>query len=128
MPLRETARDLRAGTVRARDLVEQCLARIDEWQPATNAFIEVDAREARQAADAADAGLRQGVDRGVLHGVPISLKDLLDQRGHVTTAGSRSMTAVAADDAAAVAHLRAHGVVFLGRTNMHEFAMGTTSE
>ena len=71
---------------------------------------------------------RQGVDRGVLHGVPISLKDLLDQRGHVTTAGSRSMTAVAEADAPAVAHLRAQGAVFLGRTNMHEFALGTTSE
>lgn len=128
MPLRDTARDLRAGTVRARDLVERCLARIDEWQPATNAFIEVDVEEARRTADAADAELRQGIDRGVLHGLPLSLKDLLDQRGHVTTAGSRSMTVVAADDAAAVAHMRTHGAVFLGRTNMHEFAMGTTSE
>ena len=128
MPILDTARGLRDGTLRARDLVEQCLERIDAWQPATNAFIEVDAEAARRDADAADAERRQGVDRGVLHGVPISLKDLLDQRGHVTTAGSRSMTGVADADAPAVAHLRSQGAVFLGRTNMHEFALGTTSE
>ena len=128
MPIHDTARSLRDGTLRSRDLVEQCLERIETWQPSTNAFIEVDTVEARRDADAADAELRQGVDRGILHGVPISLKDLLDQRGHVTTAGSRSMTAVAEADAPAVAHLRAQGAVFVGRTNMHEFALGTTSE
>jgi aspartyl-tRNA(Asn)/glutamyl-tRNA(Gln) amidotransferase subunit A len=128
MSLRDTARDLRAGTVRARDLVEEAIACIDRWQPATNAFIEVDVAEARHMADVADDERRRGIDRGLLHGVPVSLKDLLDQQGHVTTAGSRSMTTVAAADAPAVAHLRSHGAVFLGRTNMHEFAMGTTSE
>jgi aspartyl-tRNA(Asn)/glutamyl-tRNA(Gln) amidotransferase subunit A len=126
--LRDTARDLREGRVRSRDLVERCLARFDEWQPVTNAFTHVDIEAAQRAADAADADLRGGHDRGVLHGVPVSLKDLLDQQGYVTTAGSRSMTAVASADAPAVARLRAHGPVFLGRTNMHEFAMGTTSE
>ena len=128
MPIRDTARSLRDGTLRARDLVEQCLERIDRWQASTNAFIEIDADGARRDADAVDAERRQGVDRGILHGVPISLKDLLDQRGHVTTAGSRSMTAVADADAPAVAHLRSQGAVFVGRTNMHEFALGTTSE
>jgi aspartyl-tRNA(Asn)/glutamyl-tRNA(Gln) amidotransferase subunit A len=128
MSLSETAGKLRGGTLRSRDLVEQCLARIAEWQPITNAFIEVDADQARRSADQVDADLQRGVDRGVLHGVPIALKDLLDQQGHVTTAGSRSMTTVAAADAPAVAHLRAQGAVFIGRTNMHEFALGTTSE
>ena len=128
MSIRETAQGLRDGTQRARDLVEQCLERIEAWQAETNAFIEVDADGARRDADAVDAERKRGIDRGVLHGVPVSLKDLLDQRGHVTTAGSRSMTAVATADAPAVAHLRSHGAVFVGRTNMHEFALGTTSE
>ncbi|HTV01263.1 MAG TPA: amidase [Luteitalea sp.] len=126
--LRQTAGALRSGQVRSRDLVEQCLARIDALQDETNAFVEVDATGARAMADAADDALRQGHDRGVLHGIPVSLKDLLDQQGHVSTAGSRSMTSVATTDAPAVAHLRTHGAVFIGRTNMHEFAMGTTSE
>lgn len=128
MALRDTARELRQGVVRSRDLVEQCLARIQEWQAVTNAFTDVDAAAARRSADAADADLRGGHDRGLLHGIPLSLKDLLDQEGYVTTAGSKSMTEVAKADAPAVAHLRAHGPVLLGRTNMHEFAMGTTSE
>jgi aspartyl-tRNA(Asn)/glutamyl-tRNA(Gln) amidotransferase subunit A len=128
MTIRDTARALRQGQLRSRDLVEQCLARIAEWQPVTNAFTHVDAPAAQRAADAADAQLRAGHDRGLLHGIPLSLKDLLDQEGYVTTAGSRSMTTVAAADAPAVARLRTHGPVFIGRTNMHEFAMGTTSE
>jgi len=119
---------MREGRVRARDLVERCLERIEQWQPVTNAFTFVDPAGARRDADAADSALRAGHDRGVLHGVPISLKDLLDQQGCVTTAGSQSMTAVATTDAPAVAYLREHGPVLLGRTNMHEFALGTTSE
>ncbi len=128
MSLRQTARDMRAGRVTGRDLVERCLERIEALQPSTNAFIHVDAVQARRDADAADEDLRAGRDRGLLHGVPISLKDLLDQQGCVTTAGSRSMTDVAAADAPATAALRSHGPVLLGRTNMHEFALGTTSE
>lgn len=128
MPLRATARALRERTTTARDLLEACLARIDALQPATNAFITVTADRARRAADDADAELRAGHDRGLLHGIPVSLKDLLDEAGIVTTAGSRSMTRVADVDAPAVANLRAQGAVFVGHTNMHEFAMGTTSE
>lgn len=128
MSLRDTARALREGTTSARDLLEACLSRIAALQPATNAFIHVTAEQARHAADAADAELRDGHDRGLLHGIPVSLKDLLDEAGVVTTAGSRSMTRVAEVDAPAVANLRAHGAVFVGHTNMHEFAMGTTSE
>lgn len=128
MSLPSTAAALRAGQTRARDLVEACLARIDALQPATNAFIHVDADQARRDADAADADLRAGHDRGLLHGIPVSLKDLIDQAGEVTTAGSRSMTQRAEVDAPAVANLRAQGALLVGRTNMHEFAMGTTSE
>jgi len=128
MSLRSTARALRAKTTSARDLVEACLARIEALQPATNAFIHVAADAARRAADTADAELRAGHDRGLLHGIPVSLKNLLDEAGVVTTAGSRSMTQVARTDATAVANLRAQGAVFVGHTNMHEFAMGTTSE
>lgn len=128
MSLRATARALREGTTSARQLLEACLARIDALQPATNAFITVTADRARRAADEADAQLRAGHDRGLLHGIPVSLKDLLDEAGVVTSAGSRSMTRVAEADAPAVANLRAQGAVFVGHTNMHEFAMGTTSE
>ena len=119
---------LHERTVRSRDLVEACLARIDALNGRLNAFITVDADGARRAADHADVELDNGRRRGPLHGVPISLKDLLDQEGLPTTAGSRSMHVVAVRDAAAVAHLRAAGAVFVGKCNMHEFAMGTTTD
>src|SRR5439155_26438616 len=70
-----------------------------------------------------------GTDRGPLHGVPVSLKDLLDLAGTSTTAASRVRASHIADrDAAAVAYLRAAGAVFVGKTNLHEFAFGTTNE
>src|SRR5207247_5944354 len=70
-----------------------------------------------------------GHDRGPLHGVPISVKDLYDIRGTATTAASRVRDGhVAARDAATIAHLRQAGAVFVGKTNLHEFAFGTTNE
>src|SRR5206468_6101506 len=82
----------------------------------------------RQARDAARQ-LAAGNDLGPLHGVPISVKDLYDIRGTATTAASRVRDGhVAARDAATIAHLRQAGAVFLGKTNLHEFAFGTTNE
>src|SRR6185295_1378063 len=87
------------------------------------------AEEARQQARAADRELAAGRDRGALHGVPISIKDLFDLRGVATTAASRVREGhVAVRDAPAMAHLRMGGAVFVGKTNLHEFAFGTTNE
>jgi len=122
------ARLLHTRALRASDLIEACLARIDAHDTPLRAFITVDADGARAAAELADRELDAGRSRGPLHGVPIALKDLLDQRGLPTTAGSRSMHVVAEHDAPSVAHLRAAGAVLVGKTNMHEFAMGTTSD
>lgn len=122
------ARSLQAREIRAIDLLEHCLARIETLDASLNAFISVDADGARAAAVIADAELDAGRWRGPLHGIPVSLKDLLDQKGTVTTAGSLSMREVAVADAPAVAHLRDAGAILVGKTNMHEFAMGTTSD
>src|SRR6266536_2447491 len=73
--------------------------------------------------------IASGNDRGSLHGVPLSVKDLYDMRGLATTAASRVREGhVAQHDAAAIAHLRQAGAVFVGKTNLHEFAFGTTNE
>jgi aspartyl-tRNA(Asn)/glutamyl-tRNA(Gln) amidotransferase subunit A len=120
---------LRAGTTTARELVEAGLAAIDAGNARVNAFITVDADGARAAADAADAERTRGIDRGPLHGIPYSLKDLVDVAGVVTTAGSRVLDdRVPTTDAVIVTRLREAGAICLGRTNLHEFAMGTTSE
>ncbi len=87
------------------------------------------ADQARAEARTADRELARGIDRGPLHGIPISLKDLIDVAGVVTTAGSRVLAdRIAPADAPVVTRLREAGAVIIGRTNLHEFALGTTSE
>ena len=87
------------------------------------------ADEARRQAREADRELASGHDRGPLHGVPISIKDLFDIRGVPTTAASRVREGhVAQTRRDAIAHLRQAGAVFVGKTNLHEFAFGTTNE
>jgi aspartyl-tRNA(Asn)/glutamyl-tRNA(Gln) amidotransferase subunit A len=113
----------------ANDLLDAALAAIAEHNAATNAFILVDETGARAAARAVDDERRRGVDRGPLHGLPISVKDLIDVAGQPTTAGSRVRAGhVATSDAPIVRRLRDAGAVLIGKTNLHEFALGTTSE
>src|SRR5512146_1589664 len=113
----------------ATERLEAALAAIAEHNPRTNAFILVDPAGARAAARAVDEERRRGVDRGPLHGMPISVKDLIDVAGQPTTAASRvRRDHVAAHDAPVVQRLREAGAVLIGKTNLHEFALGTTSE
>src|SRR5215813_459235 len=127
--IRELSRALKARQTTAEAIVEGCLQRIAERNPSLNAFITVFEEDAREQARAADREIAAGTYRGPLHGVPISLKDLFDVRGAVTTAASRVRQGHVADrDAAAVAALRHAGAVIVGKTNLHEFAFGTTNE
>ena len=129
MTIEEFARQLRAREVTAIAFTEACLRRIDDLQPRLNAFIRVMANEARRDAEAADRELVAGRDRGPLHGVPIAAKDLIDIKGVPTTAASRVRERhVAAADAPVITRLRDAGAVLIGKTNLDEFAFGTTSE
>ena len=128
MTIQEFGVKLRAGSIASATIVDECLARIESGNPATNAFILVMAEDARRQAREADRELGAGRDRGPLHGVPLSIKDLMDVRGTETTAASRVRAGhVASQDAPCVANLRAAGAVFIGKTNLHEYALGTTS-
>jgi aspartyl-tRNA(Asn)/glutamyl-tRNA(Gln) amidotransferase subunit A len=123
-----TARVAR-GEVTSHKLTEECLAKIAALNPKLNAFITVTADEALAQARHADKEISAGRRIGPLHGIPISLKDLIDQKGVGTTAGSQlRRDHVAAEDAIVTARLREAGAVFVGKTNLHEFAFGTTSE
>ena len=125
----DAAARLRNGTLRAEELVDRSLAAISRDQARTNAFIRVDAASAKEAAARADRELADGIDRGPLHGIPLSIKDLVDIAGQPTTAASRVFAdRVAHADAPLIWRLRNAGAVFLGKTNLHEFALGTTSE
>jgi len=119
--------DLDAGRTSSRELVEQALARIGEQSgEGARAFLKVYAEAARADAAHADRLRKAGVRRSAVDGLPVSLKDLFDVAGDVTRAGSkiRSNEPKAIHDAPAVARLRAAGAVFVGRTNMVEFAFG----
>ena len=123
------ARQLRGGTTTAEALATACLERIAAIGPALNAYITVLADRALEDAARADRERRAGIDRGPLHGVPLSLKDMIDLAGSPTTAASRvRQGSVAGQDAPVVARLRQAGAVFVGKCNLHEFAYGTTSE
>jgi len=129
MSIVTAAAALRAGRASARSLTEESLEAIGRHNARTNAFIWVDADRARAAADLADRELAAGADRGPLHGIPVSLKDLIDVAGQITSAGSRVLGEhVATADAPIVTRLRDAGAVLIGKTNLHEFALGTTSD
>ena len=129
LTIEEFARKLRAREITAEQVTEDCLQRIDADNRRLNAFITVMADQARRQAREADRELSAGHDRGPLHGVPISIKDLIDIRGVPTTAASRVREGhVAERDAPSIVHLRQAGAILIGKTNLHEFAFGTTSE
>jgi len=116
------------------DLAKFMLARIEQLHPRLNAYITVTAELALAQSKKAEAELfgprgRKGRrDRGPLHGVPISLKDNIYTAGIRTTAGSKILRDfIPKEDAAVVAQLKDAGAVLLGKTNMHEFAYGVTS-
>ena len=123
----ETAALLRARRVSATELVTDALARA-EARASLNAFTLLMRDQALLAAGAADREIAAGNYRGPLHGIPLTVKDLLDVAGTPTTAGSRVPASVAAEDALVVRRLREAGAVIVGKTNLHEFAFGTTSD
>jgi aspartyl-tRNA(Asn)/glutamyl-tRNA(Gln) amidotransferase subunit A len=127
--IEEFARLLREGKATSAEITEECLRRIEADEGRLNAFTLVTADEARREAAEADRALRAGQDCGPLHGVPVAVKDLIDVRGLPTTAASRVREGhVAASDAPVIANLRRAGAVIVGKTNLDEFAYGTTSE
>lgn len=128
-PIAQAAARLSRGETTAERLTEECLARIAELNPRLNAFVTVTAEEALAAARTADKEMAARQSRGPLHGIPIALKDIVDMAGVPTTASSRVRQGqVARTDAAVTARLRQAGAIFVGKTNLHEFALGTTNE
>ena len=126
--LSELAAGLRAGEFSSRELTEALLGRIAEHGDALNAFITVTADDALTAADIADRKLNDG-GGGPLNGLPLVHKDLFCTKGVRTTCGSRMLdNFVSPYDATVVARLKDAGAISLGKTNMDEFAMGSSNE
>lgn len=120
---------IRARQYSCEAVLESVLGRIDALNPTLNA-ITVDCRdEARAAARQADADLARGAPIGPLHGVPVTIKENVDQRGHATTNGVPAFASViAAEDAPIVANLRRAGAIIVGRTNTPEFSLRPTTD
>jgi len=119
---------LRARELSSEELTLSCLERIAHLDPELNSFVTVASDTALAAARDADARLAAG-DAGPLTGIPIAHKDIFCTDGLPTTCGSRMLANfIAPYDATAVAKLRAAGTVLVGKTNMDEFAMGSSNE
>jgi aspartyl-tRNA(Asn)/glutamyl-tRNA(Gln) amidotransferase subunit A len=129
LTLAEAAARIRSGALSPVDLVEACLARIDYLNPRLNAFLYVMAADARRQARYAEDAIRHGEVWGPLHGVPIGVKDLIDVAGAPTTGASDFLreAATAAVDAPLIERLRAAGGIVIGKTHLHEFALGATN-
>jgi aspartyl-tRNA(Asn)/glutamyl-tRNA(Gln) amidotransferase subunit A len=126
--LKEIAAALRAKTVSAVELATESLARIDAGNATINAFITIDRDGALAAARAADARLAAG-SAGPLTGIPMAHKDVFCTEGVLTTCGSKMLSNfVSPYDAHVVTLLKAAGAVMVGKTNMDEFAMGSSNE
>jgi aspartyl-tRNA(Asn)/glutamyl-tRNA(Gln) amidotransferase subunit A len=130
----EIAHLFRTGKLSPVELTELMLARIDRSSTKLNAYITVTDKLARTQAKRAEAELsvrgkrKTRTDRGLLHGIPLSLKDNICTEGIRTTAGSKILRDYFPErDALVVTRLKQAGAVLLGKTNMHEFAYGVTT-
>jgi len=125
----ETARRVAAGELTAYRLVENVLTRIRNVDRELGAFLEIDLDGARNAASEIERRRTSGEPLGPLAGVPIALKDNLVTKGVATTAGSKILKGwIPPYDATVVEKLRAAGAILVGKTNLDEFGMGSSTE
>ena len=125
----EASAAIKKKELSSRELVAACLERARGIEDKIHSFAEVYEAEALAVAEAADARIARGETRGPLEGIPLGIKDNLCIEGRPTTCSSRILKGfVAPYNATVIERLRAAGAVFLGRTNMDEFAMGSSTE
>lgn len=129
MTIAQAAEALRAHKVSSVELTRQCLACIARSNPVFNAFITITADSALARAGELDRELAHGILRGPFHGIPIAHKDLMWTKGIRTTSGSRIFADFVPDrDADVVKRFADAGAVLVGKTGLHEFAYGITSD
>ncbi len=120
---------LRKKEVSSEEITKSVLRRIDEVEDKVHSYITVTREEALQRAREVDGKIARGEDLAPLDGIPIALKDLFVTKGITTTCGSNILNNfVPPYDGTAVEKVKAHGAVIIGKTNMDEFAMGSSTE
>ncbi|THF74159.1 amidase [Cohnella fermenti] len=126
--IHELSDRIRSREISPVEVAEQAILRIEEVNPALNAFVTVTAELAMKQARQAEEDIAQGRYKGALHGIPIVHKDLYYTKGIRTTASSKILKDFVPDyDSTAVAKLAEAGTVLLGKVQTHEFASGTTT-
>ncbi len=126
--LAELSRQLRAKKISSVELTRHYLQRIRQYDPQLNCFVTVTEAQALQQAEAADALIAAGKD-GALTGIPVAQKDIFCTQGIKTSCGSKMLdNFIAPYNATSVEQFNAAGTVLLGKTNMDEFAMGSSNE
>lgn len=129
MTITELAPLIQAGKISPVELTRQALDRIHELQPLLNAYLTVTADLALEQARLEEKEIAQGRYRGRLHGIPYAAKDLFYTKGVRTTVGSKIMADFVPDfDAAVIERLTLAGAILLGKTGLHEWAYGITSD
>jgi amidase len=119
----QLTRAIRDRTVSSRELLGHLLGRVEQRNPALNAIVALDTDRARAAASAADAATARGDAAGPLHGLPMTVKDVWESEGLVTTAGAAELKEyVPAADALAVGRLKAAGAIIFGKSNTPLYA------
>lgn len=125
----ELSAAIKQGKVTAVEAMEAVLSRIDERESDINAYVTIDREQALKAAAAVQEKIEKGELNGVLAGVPVAVKDNLCTEGMRTTCSSKILeNFVPTFSAEAVVNLEKAGAVVIGKTNMDEFAMGSTTE
>ena len=129
LTISEASELIRSGQLSPVELYEAHLERIDQTDGALNSFITVMADQARAEARAAEDAVRSGNYLGPLHGIPVGLKDLYYTRGVRTGIGSKILADFVPDyDAGVTERFQEAGAVLMGKLQMHEFALGASSE
>jgi aspartyl-tRNA(Asn)/glutamyl-tRNA(Gln) amidotransferase subunit A len=128
-PAHELVQEIKRGEVKARDLTDAVLDTIDRQNDTINAYITVDSDGARSQADDVDRRVSAGEDLGPLAGIPVGLKDLICTQGlHTTCASGILQGFIPPYDATVTDRLKRANAVIVGKLNMDEFAMGSSSE
>src|SRR5436309_10813042 len=129
LTIREAAAQIERSALSPVELTDAMLQRIARVDKTLNAYITVCGEQAREVAQATEKMIGAGYHLGPLHGIPIAIKDNIYTRGVRTTAGSKILADfIPAEDATVTARLKRAGAVIIGKTNLHEFAWGGTTD
>lgn len=125
LPVRALAEGYRTGRFTPLDVCRGALARLDDWEPRLNAFIDPMIEAVLAQAEQATGELARGEDKGPLHGIPVAIKDIIDVAGVATTCATKALAPRLAErDADCVRRLRQAGAILFGKTKLLEFAYG----